>query len=283
MKKSMYKILCGAIAGGLLISAAGAVSANAENVNTERNRKPINFRAPMDRAKMKSEMREEMQNTLKEVLADEVKAGVITEEESEKVIEYLEKKAEEMKANFDSLKDMKDKFREMKENFNKEDLKERFNKEDMKEIFGEFKGMKDRGGRKDILEDIVTEGILTQEKADSIREKLHEKVQENREVRLKEKLNSAVEEGTITQEQSERIEEALKKLAEERKANFEAVKGMTDEERKEYFEKMREERTKPMDKLVEDGTLTEEEVDAVKGLFKGMRHHKKGRFKGFRK
>lgn len=83
-----------------------------------------------------------------------------------------------------------------------------------------------------------------------------------------------VEQGIITQEIADKMTAYMEEKAAERKAEMEKVKSMTEEERKAYLESKKESKPEkgaaadPLQKLVDNGTLTQEQADAVsKALF----------------
>lgn len=70
-------------------------------------------------------------------------------------------------------------------------------------------------------------------------------------------LNSLVERKVITKEKSEEIKVYLKKTIAERKNEYSKIKGMSEEQKKEYFKNNKKERKSIIEKMIEDGVITE--------------------------
>ena len=77
-------------------------------------------------------------------------------------------------------------------------------------------------------------------------------------------IESLVSAGTLTQAQADQIQAKEKQLESDRKAQIEKIKAMTQEERKSYCEQNQPPRIDLFTQLVADGTLTQEQVDAIK-------------------
>ncbi|MCG8500502.1 MAG: MICOS complex subunit MIC60 [Firmicutes bacterium] len=81
-------------------------------------------------------------------------------------------------------------------------------------------------------------------------------------------LSELVEDGTLTQSEAEGVIAFLEDKAAEKKARWEEMKEMTREERKEYLEAYRQEnqgqRTSLFGEMVEEGILSEAQVDAIR-------------------
>lgn len=117
-----------------------------------------------------------------------------------------------------------------------------------------------------MLEQLVEDGILTQDQADKIKEYNQQAMLEKQ----KEQFQALVDKGTLTSGNVDKILEFISAQKEERQAEMEKVKDMTDDERKAYFEEKRTSSKKPagmLEQLVEDGVLTKEKADALKTVF----------------
>jgi len=77
-------------------------------------------------------------------------------------------------------------------------------------------------------------------------------------------IESLVSAGTLTQAQADQIQAKEKQLESDRKAEIEKIKAMTQEERKAYCQQNKPQRIDLFTQLVADGTLTQEQVDAIK-------------------
>lgn len=166
-----------------------------------------------------------------------VKEKIITQEQADKIVEYLKKRQEEYKKEMDKLKEMDGKQREnyLEQNYKK---------------------------RPDIFGDLVSSKIITEEQANKIKEIM----QRNRENKLQEVLKNEVSKGTISSEQLTKINEFLSKKKEE-KAKLQA---MTPAQRKAYWAGK-----KPKDlftELKEAGIINEAQREALsKALHKELK------------
>ena len=131
-----------------------------------------------------------------------VEEKIITQEQADKIEEYLKKRLEEKKEEMDKLKKMDDKQREnyLEQNYKK---------------------------RPDIFGDLVSSKIITKEQAAKIKEMM----QRNRENKLQEVLKNEVSKGTIDSEQLSKINEFISKKKEEKAK----LQGMSPEQRKAYW------------------------------------------------
>lgn len=80
---------------------------------------------------------------------------------------------------------------------------------------------------------------------------------------LKASLNELVKEGALTQEKADKVISQFEKRKDERKAEFEKMKKMTEEERKEYVKNKKEKYINPFDEMIKDGTITKSEAEAI--------------------
>jgi hypothetical protein len=141
-----------------------------------------------------------------------------------------------------------------------------------KEYFSEEKDQK----KGDPFSELVSQEIITQTQADSIKEAMpkydkEEKGEkgykgERRSFGLNEtKLASLVTNGTIDQEAADKITAYVKSLETEREAEKTKVDAMTEEEKQEYFSsKKGEERVDLFTDLVDKGIITQTQADAIK-------------------
>ncbi len=141
-----------------------------------------------------------------------------------------------------------------------------------KEYFSAEKDQK----KGDPFSELVSQKIITQTQADSIKEAMpkYDKEEkggkgykgERRGFGLNEtKLASLVTNGTIDQEAADEITAYVKSLETEREAEKAKVEAMTEEERQEYFSsKKGEERVDLFTDLVDKGIITQTQADAIK-------------------
>ncbi|MTI54249.1 hypothetical protein [Geosporobacter ferrireducens] len=268
MKRKAASIVSTVVIGGALLVMGGVGFANNVNVNNPLDQKlGINQSnetspgkmggaigeerpGPMDQTGMRNQ--QDMMKTLTESL---VNAGIITQETAEKMVSFYEEKNEERKAEMEKTKSMTEEARKSYYESRKEEKPE---------------------GKSDFTAEMVAAGILTQAQAEAIhtyqKEQMGVKMNDNQEKRQEEiekQLASLVDANTITKAQAGTILVYLEQEKETRKAETEKSKDMTEEERKAYFESKKGAKPEegaaagPMQKLVEDGTLTQAQADAV--------------------
>ncbi|EOD01111.1 hypothetical protein [Caldisalinibacter kiritimatiensis] len=135
--------------------------------------------------------------------------------------------------------------------------------------------------KKDLLGELVEEGVLTEDIVDVIRnehrELRHEKVQES--------LNNLVEEEVISENDVENIIDFMEQKAEERMEELDKIKNMTEVQRREYFMKKRGERKNIMSQMIEEDIITEEQAEEIRKVLPRPEHHKRpmGHFRKNRK
>lgn len=246
------------IIGATILAIGGsAIYASSANAATEdaANKKPFIEWKKNKEGKMPGEkgfkMKEEKgAEQMKTYLASLVNEGVLTQQKADSITNYLQKKAEERKAEFDKVKSMT---QEERKNYMSQKKGERLNPFDA----------------------MVKDGVLTQSEADTIKSKLQEKRAAERKQKITEQLSSLVENKTITQDQVNKLIEKLQKKDEETKALHEKLKAMTPEERKTYMEQNKKDRKDILQELVDEGTITKDQADAMRKAMP-MHHGAKG-------
>lgn len=164
--------------------------------------------------------------SLKAVIEKLVEEGKLSREKAEAIEKFMEKKREENKKLSDDNKK-------------------------------EFKRNKSFG----LLTDLVEAKLITNEEAGIIRGKLIEL----KELALDEKLNKLIQQGTITKPQAEKIMLYFKNACQERAAQHEKLKNMTEEQRKEFFANNK--KGSIMNKLIEDGVINQQQAEELKKAF----------------
>ncbi len=255
-RKYLIKIISGVVIGGLLFSTGANVFAS-DSQGASNKKPPCEGRMDMGgKDHFKGEKGFGMKGPKENggfvnMLSELVKDGTLTQNESDKIAEYMNKKQEQRKAEMDKIKSM--------------------TPEERKSY---FEGRRDK--KQDILSELVSNGILTQEKADVVKNKLAQKQEENRKARLNEitnKLNELVEKGTISKEQVAKVIEGIKQQESERKAEMDKIKSMTKDERDAYFKSLKGQKGDFLKKLVDDKTLTQEQANAIRKVIR-MPHGK---------
>lgn len=159
---------------------------------------------------------------------------VITKDQASKIEAFVKERKEKRKAELDNLKKLS---KEERQKY----IKEHF------------------VNKPDILEELVSNSIISKEQADVIRTRMEKKSR----LRLHEVLSSEVAKGTITQEQSDKIAAFFDKKHEERKAKLANIRTMSESERKAYFQQHPRPKQTIMDELVTEGIITTKQKDAL--------------------
>lgn len=274
INKKVATVVSGLLIGGLMVGMGSIASASTtENDAAQgftRNATAMqgmmqkikggkmNFKMKWDRGGMRGTEQGTKEERMKSLLDELVTEGTITQTQEDELLAHFQEKAEERKAKFEEMKNMTPEERQAAREVNK-------------------------GEKPEPLSEVVEEGIISQEEADAIKDKMHELRQEKRQEAMQTRLNMLVEKEVITEDQVDDILEVLEKEAANREANFEKMKDMSKEERQAYKQEMRETRKDILTQLVKDGTITQEQSDALaKMLGKKGGHHKggKGMFPG---
>ena len=111
-----------------------------------------------------------------------------------------------------------------------------------------------------MLRELIQEGIITEAEAQTIRVKLREM----KEARLADGFQSLIDKGVLTSKDIDNIRSYMVKVREERKEKIEKLKSLTPEERKAYFEESKKERKDIITRMVEDKVITEEQAKEIR-------------------
>ncbi|MCT4619714.1 MAG: hypothetical protein N4A62_10045 [Marinisporobacter sp.] len=239
--KKMKKMVNGILIGAMVFSMAGM--AFADNISTEK--KASKGRLGIE--KRVGERFEKRGPNLEDTITKLVEAGTITQDEATKWKAFNEERMEERKAEMDKVKAM--------------------TKEERKAYLEERKDNKEAGPRRGGMATLVEEGVFTQEKADQVGEKMHEMRALEQEKRFEEKMNKLVEDGMITQDEATKWKAFHEEKVEERKAEMDKVKAMSEEDRKAYFEERKNtkgEKRDELSELVKEGVISQDTADKIK-------------------
>ena len=248
MKKKdlRIKILCGMLCTGLVCSGASLSFATEKNNGSinEKLATSIDIKSPMEKEEQEQERREKIKVTLEAVIADSVASKIITQAEGDKVLEHVALKSQKQPG--DGNRGHR------------------------------CKNGKCDGGKGGLFNELVTEGILTVEKSDALREKLHLKNTEQRHEKLKNDLNTLVTKKVLTAQQSDKVKEAIMAREAERKKNYKKMKDMTEIERKDYMKKIKGSTVNSMKVLIDNGTITKEQEKEIQKILPHTHHGKHG-------
>ena len=236
------KILSGMLSAGIAFSGSSLAFATGNNDANAKSATSINIKHSQSNKKEAKEHRAEMEATLQIVVKESENSNIITKAEGDKVLEYVKVKYDE---------------KQMNHKKNKE---------------GKYDGKK--GG---LFNDLVTEGILTKEKSDALRENMYAKRTEIKTAEIKTGLKGLVDDKVITTEQSNKVQASIMTRQTQRKENFKKMQNMSEKERQEYMKKMDGTKVNPMKALVDNGTITKEQEAKIQQVLPhhGHGHHHK--------
>ncbi|PLX33536.1 MAG: hypothetical protein C0604_03405 [Clostridiales bacterium] len=125
------------------------------------------------------------------------------------------------------------------------------------------------------LEFLAGEGVISQETADDIKAGLESLREEKRE----EFEQSIIDEGILEDYEIEEVLEFMDDYRQEREEMRDELSEMTREERREYMEENREDFQGPLEEMVEEGLISDDQADAIRDLMprNGQRDFRDGR------
>ena len=126
--------------------------------------------------------------------------------------------------------------------------------------------MDNRGKPQNNLGQLVTDGVIIQEQADAFKNAMALNAQALNQQRLTDGMKALVDKGTITQDQVNKILAKLESVRTDKEAYREKIKNMTPEERQEYIKTNRFKPQNPINQLTTEGTLTQEQAKALRGI-----------------
>ena len=121
-------------------------------------------------------------------------------------------------------------------------------------------------GKHNIFGEMITKGIITEQEASIIKDKFYE----IKEKKLDEKLSKLVDKKVLTEKNVKDIKNYLKAYRENKKAEFEKMNNMSEEQKKQYLENIKKEMKNPFDEMVEKKIITKEQAEEVK---KALHNH----------
>jgi hypothetical protein len=234
------KVLSGMLCAGLVFSGTN-ISFAAVNQEYNEEGKPVtsvDFKESMDKKKVEGVQQSKVKETFELVIKESIEANIITRDEGDKVLKYLAEKSD-------------------------------------KKCEGGKKCKKERGDHEKggLFNELVTEGILSKEKADGLREKMYTKKAEIKRQELQKGLTILVANKVITVEQKNKVEEAIMATEAQRKEDYKKMRDLGEKERKDYMEKMRSSKVNPIKVLVDNGTITKEQEKEIQKI---LPHYNKG-------
>jgi DNA mismatch repair ATPase MutL len=230
------KVLSGVLCAGLTFSGTNISFAA---VKQEGDAKvfvtSMNATVPMDKEKVEESSQPRRTDTFEALIKESVDSKDITRDEGDKVLKYVAEKVEKKCGDNEKCK-------------------------------------KERGdhGKGGLFNELVTEGILTKEKSEVLREKMHAKGVKIKTEELQKGLTTLVDNKVLTIEQRSKVEEAIMAKYAQRKEEFKKMRTMNEKEREEHIKKIRDTEVDPMKELVDKGTITKDQMKEIK---KVLHHH----------
>ena len=239
-KSLRIKILSGMLCTGLALSASSFSFAAERQVNSSKENfaTSMDVKIPVEKCKEMQQRHAKMKITFEVVIKESIEEKIITKDEGDKVLKHMSEKFEK------KYEDKKD-----------------------------CKKVRDHKEKSGLFNELVSEGILTKEKADALREKMYIKKSEMRNEEIQKGLNSLVDNKVLTSDQSKKVAKAIKVAQEEKKENFKRMKELSETEKKEFMKKIRDKKVNPLKALVEDGTITKEQEVEIQKI---LPHHHHG-------
>ena len=233
------KILSGLLCTGLALSSTSITfAAVGQNGNSnEMVATSMDVEIAVDKENAEQSRYGEMKDTLEVVIKESVQSNIITSDEGKKVLEYVTLKSDKKCA------------------------------EDKNSKIGKCGG--EKGG---LFNELVTAKILTVEKSDALRERVHLKKTEIRAEELQKGLNILVVNKVLTTEQKDKVEKAIMTRDAQRKEDYQKMKNMNEKERKEYMKKIKETKINPMKVLIDNGTITKEQDKEIQKILFNHKH-----------
>jgi hypothetical protein len=131
----------------------------------------------------------------------------------------------------------------------------------------------EKGG---LFENLVNEGILTKEKSDALKEKMHCKKTELKSEQTKKGLDTLVASKVLTTQQRDKVKEALDAGDAVRSQNYKKMKDMSKKEKKAYMKKMKKNKVNALKGLLDNGTITKEQEVEIQKVTPHYNHGKNG-------
>lgn len=272
--KTVMRLLTGIVIGGFLLASGGLALANAANSNGDANAS----KPPAAECRMPGKGGPGGPSALDSTtLSKLVEKGIISQSEADALSTYMEKLTAEQKTRFEEMKNMTAEERKAQMEARKNTTQEE-RQAQQPDKAGPFGGA-------------VQEGIITAEQAQAIQDFLREESRQAVETQFKTKLAELVTAGTIDQSQADAViayqqaqaeehKEISKEISAEdkaaRQAEMEKLKAMTAEDRKAYMEQNKPEKPQPFKELVDNGTLSQEQADAISKIMGGFGGHRGG-------
>lgn len=237
--KKINKIITGILIGGTIISSTSLI-AMADTTKTAAANGNLNGRPQIAGKMMRGgDMKPgDMQTKIEDELISLVSTGIITQDESDKILALSKQEDAARQAEADKMKNMTDAER--------------------KTYFESNKGTAPEM-KCDIYSQAVSQGIITQDKADAVKAKLDAARQTQMKAMMTKGLDGVVTAGTITQDQADKVVAFITSQEANKKPSLDKEPGTRPEQKPDPANAPKN----PLSSLVDDGTLTQDQADAV--------------------
>ncbi|MEN6460783.1 MAG: hypothetical protein ABFC94_05350 [Syntrophomonas sp.] len=239
--KTLGKVLSGLVLGALLVTSGGFVLAASDNTTAQ----STSVTCPSGHMKGIFEKGPGIANDLlPAVLKDLVNNNSLTQAQSDQLQALIKEKNQERQAQAEKIKSM---------------------------TAEERKALRDsqKGGKINLFTQAVTKGIITQDEVDMIKKAVQAATKEQQQTDMKTNLAALVDKGTITSAQSDAIIDQFNKMEEQMTAQRDKMKDMTQAERQSYMQQNKPEKAQPLQALIDNNTLTQDQADAVAKILPG--------------
>lgn len=229
-RKTLISSLGGVVVGGLLLSGGWAFASSTTNASADTTgQPPFEHRGggPRGGGMGGLFMGGERLNLSQENLAELVSAGVITQDKATAISDFITAQKESAQTDTTQTNAKPP-------------------------------------ARLDLSTALVKNNILTQTEVDTISAKLKELAQQKQQEELTATLKTLVDKGTLTQDQADKIVAQSASAEQSRETLREKMESMTLKEIREYFQTNQEKPQNPMEQLVTDKVITQEQADAIR-------------------
>lgn len=139
------------------------------------------------------------------------------------------------------------------------------NREEMKNLTPQERQAQrqEQRSKQGFLAQAVADQIITPEQAQAIQDALQSQHQAGRDTALQSRLSDLVTNGVINQSQADAVKSALQAQQQQRQAEMDKLRDMTPAERQTYMQDNRAQKQQPLQELVQNGTLTQEQADQI--------------------
>lgn len=239
MKRSYAKYL----ALGLLISAIGTGAATSYAATTNEETHKVSVKTSESHGnKFVMKKGETGAFLVKADFSSFVSEGIIDQATADKMSTFIEEHMTEHQAEMETIKNMTD---------------------DERKVYMESH----KKEKSDILTEMISDGILTQEQANKIKATMpsgghmsHDKIF----IQKSMNFDYLVENNIVNQSTADKMSDFMKDHMTKHQSEMEAVKNMTDAERKAFMETHKKEQIDILAEMVSNGILTQDQADKIK-------------------